>query len=189
MALSNSQLIIGVIVIFIGYSIFQVWSLKDKVYCTFIRRDTTEINKYEKIKSAKITFDNAYYNIVPDRVTLKLVWCGIIPTWVKCLKFKWDSNMPINPKDWNNTYDKPEDRKALNRTEAIQSLNRKQEGILTGKGGKQGMLEKLMPVLVIAGFLILGWITYQLMGKVDQTGLAMNTIQQQLLDLKKSMGK
>lgn len=189
MSLSTSQAFIVMAVFFIVYSIYSTWKLKDEVYCTFIRQDRTEINKYAKINQRKVDFDGAWYNIVPNRVTLKMVWKGIVPTWVKCLKFKWDSNMPLDPTTWNNTYDNPTDRKALNRSEAIQSLMTKQNTLLGAKGGKKTMLESLMPIIIIAGFLIMGYMVWKMQGQNDQLGFAMNTLQSQFVDLQKALGK
>ena len=187
MALSTSQMFIILIVGFIVYSIYKTWKLKDYIYCTFIRQDRTEINKYAKISQGKIEFDNGFYNLDVKRTTLKLVWNGIIPTWVRCLKFKFDSNKPIDPTTWNNTYDKPEDRKALNRTEAIQSLMTKQNTILSAKAGKKSMLEGLMPVILIGGLLILGYMVYQQQAKTDMLGMSINVLQEQNIKLQKSI--
>ncbi len=81
-SLDTSQVVIGMLALFVVYSIFNTWSLRDKIFCTFIRQDKTEINKYAKFAQNRIDFDGRWFNIVTNRVTLKLVWMGVVPTWV-----------------------------------------------------------------------------------------------------------
>jgi hypothetical protein len=188
-SLSPTQMIIFVIVFVVGFGIFQIFTLKDKIFCTFIRKDRTEINKYAKANQGRIDFDNSYYNIIPNRTTLKLVWVFIFPTWIRCLKFKFDSNMPIDPTTWNNDYDNPADRKALDKTEDLRALFETQKNTLSSKNGKKSFLEGLMPILTIAGFLIIGYLVWKQGQKSDQLGYAMNTVQSQFLDLMKALGK
>lgn len=186
MALSSSQMIIAVVILFVAFGIYQSYSLKDKVYCTFIRRDRTEINKYAKIKQGRIDFDNSWYNIDPRRVTLKLVWCGIIPTHVKCLRYKFDSNMPLDPTNWNNDYDNPQDRKALDKTEDLTAFLTANKQSIAKAPGKKSFLESLLPVLTIGGFVILGYFIVTMTKKIDLLGAGQNFIEGQLGQL---MGK
>jgi len=183
--ISTTQMIIGIIVFFLAYSIFNTWQMKDKIKCTFIKQDGTEEDKYAKISQNRIDFSGRWFNLNSNRVILKLVWIGVIPTWVRCLKYKFDSNMPLDPRTWNNTYDNPADRKALNRAEAIQSLMTKQKTLLGASAGKKSFLESLMPIITIGGFIILGYVVYSIMQKQDQIGLAQNVIQEMLLKMQK----
>lgn len=189
-ALSTMQVFIIMGLIVLGFSIYQAMGLQNKISCTFIRKDRTEIHKFAKVTQGRVDFDNAYYNIVPDRVTLKRVWCGIIPTYVKCAKWKWDSNMPIDPATWNNDYDNPADRKALDKTEDLRALLETQKSALVGKsGGKKSMLENLMPIIMIGGLVIIGYFVYTMKNNQDMLGMQSNVIQQQMLDIMKALGK
>ena len=188
-SLSTPQVFLIMVVFFIGFSFFQALSAQNKIYCTFIKRDGTEISKYAKLNQGRVEFENGYYNIVPNRITLKRVWFGVIPTKVVCAKWKWDSNMPIDPTTWKNDYDKPEDRAALDKTEDLRALFETQKVTLSTKGGKKGFLENLMPIIMIGGLIIIGYLVYTQGKKVDQAGYAMNTIQQQFLDLMRALGK
>jgi hypothetical protein len=46
-----------------------------------------------------------------------------------------------------------------------------------------------MPIIMIGGLIIIGYLVYTQGKKVDQAGYAMNTIQQQFLDLMKALDK
>jgi hypothetical protein len=188
-AISPAQFFIFVIVFIVIWGIYQIYTLKDKIHCTFIRKDRTSITKLAKVKADRIDFDNKWYNLDIKRTTLKMVWVGFIfPTWVRCLIFRFDSNMPLDPADWSNDYDKPEDRKALNRSENIQSLmvNNK-NSFIRGGSGKKSMLEQWIPLLTIVGFIALGYMLYQSQQKTDMLGQAINTVQSQLLEVMKNL--
>jgi len=147
-ALSTSQLIIGFIVIIVIYGIFQIYTLKDKLQCTFIRKDRTEITKLVKMNQGRVIFDNAFYNIVPNRTILKMMWIFIFPTWIRCSIWKWDSNMPIDPTTWSNDYDNPADRKALDKTEDLMALQKTQEtSLIKGGGGKKSFCNSSILIL------------------------------------------
>lgn len=188
-SLSTPQIFLIMVFIFIGLSFFQALKAQNKIYCTFIKRDGTEISKYAKLNQGRVEFENGYYNIIPNRITLKKVWFGVIPTKVVCAKWKWDSNMPIDPTTWKNDYDKPEDRAALDKTEDLRALFETQKNTLSTKSGKKSMLENLMPIIMIGGFLIVGYLVWKMNENVTSVGIQGNVTQQQLLDLMKALGK
>lgn len=180
-------MLVVIIIGFIGYSIYNTWSLKDKIYCTFIGQDGTQVHKYAKVKQSRIDWNGSWYNLNPGRITLKLVWMGIIPTWVRCLIFKWDSNMPLDPKTWNNDYDNPRDRKALNRTEDLQSLMLNNKKSLINAGGKKSPLEQFLPIIMIIGIVGLGLLVYQQKTMIDKLGNGQNYIEQQVDGLQRTI--
>ncbi len=187
-SLSTGQVLIGFLVIILAYGIYSVYTLKDKIHCTFIREDKTIVAKFAKVKMQKIDWENKWYNLDPKRTVLKLVWMGIIPTYVRCLIFKWDSNMPLDPTTWSNAYDNPADRKALDRTENLRSLlinTKTSVGMKSNQ--KKGMLEGLVPIILICGFLILGYFGYQSIKKLDLIGIGQNVIQEQNIQLQKDL--
>lgn len=188
-SLSTPQIFLIMVFIFIGLSFFQALKAQNKIYCTFIKRDGTEISKYAKLNQGRVEFENGYYNIIPNRITLKKVWFGVIPTKVVCAKWKWDSNMPIDPTTWKNDYDKPEDRAALDKTEDLRALFETQKNTLSTKSGKKSMLENLMPIIMIGGFLIVGYLVWKMNENVTSVGIQGNVTQQQLLDLMKALSK
>lgn len=189
-AISTMQMFIIMGLIVLSFSIYQAMGLQNKISCTFIRKDRTEIHKFAKVTQGRVDFDNAYYNIVPDRVTLKRVWCGIIPTYVKCAKWKWDSNMPIDPATWNNDYDNPADRKALDKTEDLRALLETQKSALAGKsGGKKSLLESLTPILMIGGLIIIGYLVYRQQSLIDRVGYGQNAIQEMLMKIQQNLPK
>lgn len=189
-SLSTGQVLIGFLVIILAYGIYSVYTLKDKIHCTFIREDKTIVTKFAKVKMQKIDWENKWYNLDPKRTVLKLVWMGIIPTYVRCLIFKWDSNMPLDPTTWSNDYDNPADRKALDRSENLKSLlinTKTSVGMKSNQ--KKGMLEGLVPIIVIGGFLICGYMLWRMMQAQESLGTQYNVVQQQLLDLMKALGQ
>lgn len=180
LALSSSQLILGCVIIFIGFSIYQIYSLKDKIHCTFIKEDRTTIERIVKAKAGRIVFDGGWYKLDINRTTQKLKWIGIFPTWMRCLIYRFDSPVPLDPADWHNDF-KPEDRKALDRSDDIRALVEKSSGFnVKGGSNKKTFLESITPILTIAGFLILGYLIWKMQGNIDMLGNGQNYIESQL---------
>jgi hypothetical protein len=187
-SLSTTQIIIVFLVLILGYGIFSVYMLKDKVYCTFRRKDRVVINKVVNIKSGRVVFSNCWYDLDPRRTTQKIVWMGIIPTWVRCLDFREDSRYPLDPETFNNDADSPSDRAALDMTDDLRALLETQKIAMNQKGsGKKGMLESLMPIIMICGFLIIGYFVYKEQAMVNSIGMQGNVTQSQIQDLQKTI--
>lgn len=173
--------VLGLTVVYAGYSAHM---LKDRIYCTFRRKDKTRIEKWAKANQSRIDFDNGWYYLNPRRTTLTLVTKGIhaiIPIWARCLDFRHDSSQALDPDTFTNAWESPEARKALNKEEDIRAY---QQGNLQAIQGKQkkGMLEQFMPLLVVVGFLIVGYMVWTLTKKTDQLGLGLNVLQQMMMD-------
>jgi hypothetical protein len=188
-SINPTQMFLVILVFFIGYSIFQTWSLKDKVYCTFRRKDKVLISKVVKLKQGRVSFENGWYDLDSGRTTLRLVWQGIIPTWVRCLDFRCNSRYALDPDDFKNDADNPNDRAALDMTDDLRALFETQKTSLSKGSGKKSLLEGLMPILTIGGFIILGYLVYQQGAKMDMLGTQGNVTQQQIVDLMRALGK
>jgi hypothetical protein len=181
-------LVVAFVVIF--YASYSAHKLKDQIWCTFRRRDKTRIEKWGKVKYGRIEFDGGWYYLNTKRTTIKMVTSGIhqiMPIWVRCLDFRFDSNQPLDPDNFNADYDNPNDRKALDKSEDLTALMVSQANSLGGNK-KQGLLEKIFPIIVIAGFCILGYFVYSTMQKTDAVGYGMNVIQTQLEQIKSLSG-
>ena len=188
MAIGNLQVLIVFALIIIGISYYKTWKLKDSIYCTFRRKDKTQISKFAKINQGRIDFDGGWYILDIKCTTLKFVMVNqIIPTWVRCLDYHDGAAHPLNPETFSASYDSPQERKALDRTQSIQSLMTKQNNMkfLSGASGKKGMLESLLPILTIAGFLILGYLVWKMQANIDLIGNGQNFMEGQLDQLLK----
>jgi hypothetical protein len=184
-------LMVVMLIIIVFYASYSAHKLKDQIWCTFRRKDKTRIEKWGKVKFGRIEFDGGWYYLNTKRTTIKMVTSGIhqiIPIWVRCLDFKYDSNQPLDPDTFNADYDNPNDRKALDKSEDLSALMTSQAHSLAGKQ-KQGLFDKLFPIIVIAGFCILGYFVYSNMQKTDAVGYGMNVVQTQLEQLKSLLAK
>lgn len=181
MNLSPSTTYIILALFVVAYLSFDTYTLSKKIHCTFRRRDNTKLTKWAKMTQGEVEFDGGIYHVRPERTYQQLYTGGLhvlIPTWIRCSDYRWDSAMPLDPKTFNNSYETPEMRKQLNMEEDVRALhegNRKAQGTM-----KQGMMAGWMPIIVLCGFLILGYFTYSNMKKIDQVGYGMNVIQTQL---------
>lgn len=181
MNLSPSTTYIILALFVIAYLSFDTYTLSKKIHCTFRRRDNTKLTKWAKMTQGNIEFDGGIYRVRPDRTYQQLYTGGLhilVPTWIRCSDYRWDSQLPLDPKTFSNEYATPEEQKQLEMEDDIRGLhegNRKAQGAAKG-----GALSGWMPIIVLCGFLILGYLTYSNMKKADQVGFALNVVQQQL---------
>ena len=182
MHLSVTTEYIILVVMALAYLSWDTYSLSKKVKCTFRRRDNTKLTKWAKISQGRVEFDGGWYYVRPDRTYQELHTGGlhfVIPTWIRCSDYRWDSSQPLDPKTFKNDYETPESRKQLDKEEDIRALH---EGNRRAQQGtaKQGAFAQWLPIIMLIGFVILGYLTYSNMKKVDMLGYGQNVIEEQL---------
>lgn len=182
MQLTPMTMFIFMLVCVVAYAAYSARSLKDRILCTVNRRDRTKIVRWAKQNQARIAIDGGWYDVDPACTVLRLWDSGIhwfFPVWIRCSDYRHDSSKPLNPDTFDNQYT-PEARKQLDKTDDIRALEQGNQQALTAKGGRQGMLQQYLPLIVLVGFLIVGWLLWQQRATSDKLGFAMNVIQEQL---------
>ena len=104
----------------IGYLSLDTYTMSKKIHCTFRRRDNTKLTKWAKMTQGSVEFDGGIYHVRPERTYQQLYTGGLhilIPTWIRCSDYRWDSAMPLDPKTFKNDYETPEMRNMF--TEAL----------------------------------------------------------------------
>ncbi len=184
MSLSPTTTWFVFIILIVAYLAYDTRSLSKKVFCTFRGRDGTRLTKWATMTQGRILHDNGWYYVRPDRTYQALYTGGLhflIPTWIRCSDYKWDSPQPLDPKTWNNDYETPEQRRQLDKEEDIRALhegNRKAQGAM-----KQGALSNFMPIIIVIGFVAVGFVIYMVSKKIDNVGFALNVVQAELAKL------
>ena len=171
--------------IILALSALSAWRMKNQIWCTFRRADRTKIEKFASVKQGRIDFDGGWYYLRPERTTLILWTKGIhllVPTFVRSLDFRHNSSLPLDPNTFTNNWDTPETRKNLNKEEDIKALMNANRSSL-GVKQKQGMLERFFPIIVICGFLVVGYMLWSMQQKQDAIGFALNTLQKMIMDM------
>jgi hypothetical protein len=101
-------------------------SKRNQILCTFNRVNKTQIIKFVKMQSRYVVFDNAKYDIVPDRIVFRWFNIGFVhmlfPQWVASLNFSHTSRWPLDPNHQTYNAESPEVRKSLNKEEWIRSF-------------------------------------------------------------------
>ena len=184
MHLDSTTIFIIFLMFLIAYASYSANKAKNNIYCMFIRADKTWINKWAKPKQRRIVFDNGWYYLNSKRMISRVLEDGIyklFPQKVHAQIFRWNSSNPLNPDDFTQTWETPESRKNLNKEEDIRDLMVGNVQAL-GTKKKKGMIEGLMPILTVVGFVIVGYLLYTVMKKQDMLGNALNIIQQMLMN-------
>lgn len=191
MALSFPQFISMLLFFVIAYGAFSCWDKTKKIYCTFKSNDRSEESRWIKKSLDKIIFKGSdgverWYDLEAGRTTMKLFTGGIHVIFrihVRCLTFRQDSRRPEDPFTFNNTMDgDPAMRALLNAKDDTQEFAQQTQKGFGGKV-KGGLLQQWMPIIMIAGFAILGLFIFQQQQRIDLLGTGQNVMEQMLQQL------
>lgn len=176
----NSNIIAILLVFILAYQAYTTYTLKDKIYCTFLRANKTKVEKWAKDTQRKIDFDGGWYDVDPARVVLHLKW-NPLPVWIRTSTYRHDSPRPLNPDTFDNKYT-PEERKQLDKKDDIAELQAGNRQALSS--GKQKVaIGGWLPIIILIGFVIVGFMLYQQQGKINQIGNGQNAIESMLSQL------
>ncbi len=187
MQVSSATMLNILLFVVIAYQAYSAYDIRDKILCTFRRSDRTKITKWAKNSQSRIEFDGGWYDVEPERVTLSLKW-NPLPMWVRTLDYRHDSARALHPDTFDNKYT-PEQRKQLDKSDDIRAMHQGNVSTFAGMAGKQGLLQQYFPIIVLFGFLAIGWLTYRAQGQIDKVGFATNVVQQQNVKLTEQLTK
>ena len=156
-----STLIIIFAVGIIGMFWYSQSKLKNKLLCTFRRANKTKVEKLIPLKSRYVIFDGGRYNVNPKRISLFWYNRGMhqfFPTWLPTLDYNYQSQNPLDPGTFKDTWDTPEAREASGQEDAFKAFAK---GISTQVGKKSRFPEWLFPMITIGAILVVGYLVYQ----------------------------
>ena len=181
--MSIQQFLICIVAFGILFAIYSCHRAKTKVYCTFTRRDKTVSHKWGKAKNGeRLEFDSGWYYIITSRIKLKALDVGfnmLFPTMVRCLDFTYKSIYPIDPETGKADEETPEARKNLDKREDIEAFNLGSQKAF-GKP-KLGFGGGWLPIILVVGIIASVYFSWQLMGRVDSLGQAVNVLQEMMM--------
>jgi hypothetical protein len=151
--------------IIVLYTWYSLYNLQGKIHCQFHRKDDTVVDKRIKMTDNEVKFGKGTYNVNPKRFSIKWfkLW-GIFVYPMIFQEWKWDSSEPLDPKTFKNTPDSPESAQAADAGKSWQQFNEKVD--VTGGGKKSSGFERWLPWIAIAGIVVVGFLVYQLSGKL-----------------------
>jgi hypothetical protein len=172
-----------IFVMLLLYLTFEAHTAKERIWCSFRRKDKTLIHKWARRKKNggwdDIEFEGGLYHVEPDRTIFgwKLL-LGFFPIGVRCADFRHNSGRALDPDTFDNSYT-PEQRKELNIADDIRDFANGNASSVGGKM-KKNMLESLMPIIVVIGFLILGYLVFNMQKSMTLLGKSQQYIEQQI---------
>lgn len=154
---------------------YNLWQLQGKIKCMFRQPDGSVVYKTLPMKGDWVYYKNVPYHINRKRIDINWfkMW-GILTLPIPLLEWKWDSEEPLDPTTFRNTWDTPDARGMADSKKDWQSMN---EGIDQQVGArKAGGFERWLPFVAIGATLIVGFLVWQISGK-------MGIIEQQIQSL------
>lgn len=160
---------------------------KRRIRCSYRTKAKTKIYKWaKKSKSGgwnDIEFEGGLYHVEPDRITTEYItYLGFFPMPVMSLDFRHDSARALHPNTFENAYT-PEQRRQLNIADDVRDFANGNANAIGGKV-KKGMLEGFMPIIMIIGFLIVGYLVYMQGKNISMLGNGQNYLEQQISIIK-----
>ncbi len=174
MQLPPNSTFIVIFVLVIGWQIFSTLNTTHRIWCSFRRRDRTKLEKWAKDDQGRIDFDGAWYHVEPSRCVLMLKWMPL-PMWVRALDYRWNSARALHPDTFETSFD-PTERKRLDRSDEIRAFDEGGQRAMKG-GEKKGMLERLFPIIVLVGFVIIGFMLWRMQNSVNMLGIGQNYLE------------
>jgi hypothetical protein len=186
MQIEQYLILFGLLILHASYTLFRV---KNRIHCELIRKDGTSVQGWATYTMQRIALDNGWYYLDTDRIVHELWdkgWPFIaFPTRGDKLYFRFNSDRPLDPKTFTNSWPTPDARKMLDKSDDIQA---EKEGNRRAVGGNKGaLLQQYMPIILLVIALAVGFSIYNqslLMGKVDQIGALYNAMMEQIGRLK-----
>jgi hypothetical protein len=165
---NSTWLVIGALLL-AGLAWYSQTSMRNKIQVLFIRPNKTLVSRLVKLSAKYVIIDGYKYSIDPKRIMLRWVATGInqlFPTWLPTVIVKWDTDVPLDPETFENTW---RDGDMMNMASSQEDYRDFAKGMESQVGGKKGILDKYLALIVIAGFIILGFVLYKVMG--DQASI------------------
>ena len=102
-------------------------SKRNKILCLYTGKDKTDEEKWISVDKGFVIFRGRKFDIISRRITSFWLTRGInwlFPTKVNCLKYSWYSRFPHNPDNYEDVWETPETRAAIDTSELVKSYFR-----------------------------------------------------------------
>jgi hypothetical protein len=160
--------------IFLAAAALQ-WDRSNKIHITYHGSDKRIRHRWVKNDAKYTVFEAGLYAVLPDRcASMRYNPLMVLPSQVQHLDLRFDSCIPQNPETFEYNDITPEAWLALTKEKDIRDYSKANTEV--SRGDKKGLIEKYMGLITIAGFGILGYLIYMIMGRMDSLGQMLNAI-------------
>lgn len=163
--------VILIVILLAGLNIYSQYAWRGKLLCLFRRPNRTVIEKKISVSSKYVVFDGGIYHVNTKYIDLMWFTRGIhqlFPMFVPFLEYRWNTEQPLDPTTFKDTWLTPEARMALNQEDNIKALNR---AAAAQSGKKESSFQRLLPWITIGIIVIIAYLVYQMnndMGLMQQ---------------------
>lgn len=164
--------VMAVILLFLAW--YNNSSKRNKIYCSFTRRNRTKIHKWVKMTDRFIMFEKGKYHIIPTCIVLEWWDKGLLgmifPQNVATMDFTHGSAYPIDPNTLRPVVLSPEAMGAMNKEEWAKSYFKNFSQQPTKK---QSMLQQYLPYIAIILVVLVGFYLYSNMQAISANMIQM----------------
>jgi hypothetical protein len=160
--------LIVVVIFFVAMFFYDMARKKNKIYCTFRTPQKTREEKFVSAKSKYVIWRGGRYKINPKKITTTWWDRGLLGAlkigyWVQTLDFTWWTDQPLDPDNFEVTWDTPEVRNMLSSEEDYLDFA-KHAAPTSGK--KESGLQRMLPWIMLGVVVILGYLIFQMRGDI-----------------------
>ena len=177
--MATTQFLTYLVVMFVLMLGYNLYLSNNRIMCRITRRDKSVRKKWAKpVNGERIEDGSAWYYVRTKCIKSETSFFGLIP--VRVLDFSYLSSQPLDPDSGEPVAESPEVRRNLDKREDIEAYN---EGgrVAMGKGKIGFMGGGIMPIILVIGVVASVYFIWQLMGKIDMLGQAVNVLQNMMM--------
>ena len=165
-----------ILLVLLGIFYYSQARLQGKLFCTFHRGNLTKVEKFVPLHSKHVAFKErrrgevGYYEVRTSCIELIKYTRGVnklFPAWVPSIEFRSDTPNPIDPRTGKPTWHTPEFRAAAYQEHDYKAFARAQA---QQAGIKVNPIERYLPLVLLGGLIIVGYLVYQMAGDIAYLG-------------------
>jgi hypothetical protein len=187
--MNTQTMMLAFLAIIVVAGMWQSRRMKSFVFCSYTSRSKQAYDKVVKEKNSYVIFEGKKFYLLPSFGKSRQFDKGLsafFPTKITAYDFRWNSPYPVDPNTGEPAILSPEVEKALDQEGILLAAyqNQGQAG-LSGTKGKGGMMEKMMPIILIGLTVAVAYLIYTNL----QSSKNNKTTQNAIIDLYNTLNK
>ena len=164
MKFDTTTMMLVFLFIIVAAGMWQARKMKTMAHCTYTSESKQGFEKIVREKDGFVVFEGKRFKLLPAYGKLRHYdkgLSGFFPTKIVSYDFRWNSDLPVDPNTGEPAMLSPSNMNKMRQESALSDYVSGSASALSGKGGKQGMLEKMMPIIMIVIALVVAYCAYQ----------------------------
>ena len=158
--MSFSTFLVVIVVLMFIMAYYSTNKKRNQILCRYSGKDKTIEQKWLNADKGYVIFRGRKFDVITRRIQSFWFTSGIhylFPTKVNYQEWSWYSRFPHDPDNYENVWETPEVRDAINTSELVQSFYKTTTPTATKK---KSMLEAYLPFIILIVVVLGGFFLY-----------------------------